>query len=716
MFKEITHSISFGKQTITLKTGKIARNTTSSVLASIEDTVVLCTLVVSPKPKKDATFFPLSVHYREMLSAVGKIPGGFNKREGKPSDQEVLISRLIDRPIRPLFGEHFFNEVQIICTVMSYDQKNNPDIVAMIGTFAALATSGINNLATLGAVRVGYVDNQFVVNHNQSTSLDLVLAASRDSIMMIEAQSKDLPQSVIAEAVSYGHQVIKSIVDGIDHFAELVQKSPNHIPRVDIAKLQQDIHAQYGQRIKDVFLNDAAHIENSLDLIKSEVLQSFASESYVELALEFVKSDVLRSVILEHKRRVDKRRLDEVRQIESEVGVLPRSHGSSLFTRGQTQVMVTATLGSSSDEQIVESFGKDTRERFMLHYNFPPYAVCDTSQPKAPGRREIGHGRLAHKALLAVLPSKDSFDYTVRIVADVTESNGSTSMATVCGASMALMHSGVPIDKHVAGIAMGLIKENDQYVVLSDIMAIEDFLGDMDFKVAGTRDGITALQMDIKVPGIDYKIVADAISQARPGLNHILDKMYNVISTPVLVSSNVPISKTLKIDKNKIRELIGPGGSVVKKICEVYNVKVDIADTGLVKVMGLNSDVEKAMNHISKHSGVKGAQDGGHKYEAGAMFEIIVAQIADHGIIFHDESDNRQFVHISDIFPIRVRQISDHINIGDTLKAKYIGIDSMGRLKFNLKDNFSGLQQQATQAAGSLDQQKPHVSEKKYFM
>jgi polyribonucleotide nucleotidyltransferase len=709
MFNEITKEINWAGSKLVLKTGKIARQADGSVLASLGETQVLCVVSCNPKLKANADFFPLSVHYREMSFAAGKIPGGYIKREGKASEKEVLTSRLIDRAIRPLFGEDFFNEVQIICTVLSYDAKHNSDIVAMVGAYAAVAISGLPLTDTLAASRVGLINDEFILNPSyddlHKSKLDLVLAATTSSVMMVEAEGNQLPYEKMLEAINFGHKAIIPVIEMINELKQDLANTPWVVVPHDLREIEKYISVNFDKQIEEALelIGKKAKEEASLEVFKKalEALQEKYSENVIYLAFQNVKAKILRHWVVNLNKRIDGRRLDEIRPLSSEVGLLYKTHGSALFTRGETQALAVSTLGSSQDEQTVESLDKEIKERFMLQYIFPPYSVNETFALKAPGRREVGHGKLAWRAINPLLPSREQFPYAIRSVSEVTESNGSSSMATVCGVCLSLMDAGVPLLAPVAGIAMGLVKEGEKFAVLSDIMAAEDYLGDMDFKVAGTKNGITALQMDIKINGITSQIMQQALEQAKKGIGYILAKMEETIAEPRKeLNKNAPLIKNIKISKDKIKDVIGPGGKIIKEICEITGAKIDISDDGNVKVFGVGSQcVNDAIDRILSF---------GADPEIGEIYDAKVIKILDIGVIVKFFGNKESLIHVNDIFISKGEDVNSYFKLGDSLKVKFTGYDSKRRHRVTMR----------VQGSSSDDIEKEKiqvVSEKKYF-
>lgn len=704
MFKEIIKEIDWCGHTLRLSTGRMGRYTDGAVTVQMGETIVLCTVVSDMTVGSDATFFPLTVHYREMKYAAGKIPGGYVKRESKPSDDEVLISRLIDRPLRPLFHPDFLNNTQVICTVLSYDDRYSPDILAMIGTAAAIRVAKLPVLGTLGTARVGYIDGNFVLNPSRlelaNSYLDLVVAGTNTSIMMVESEANELPESVMLEAICFGHDAMQVVIEAIDDFAKSSTRPDRETPNLGLTPMIDEICEMYGQKILDIYYPNGIGVINvvhdngspndsyvlwatqdaCLKVIRTALREKYSDVSsiIVDTAFEYAKAKVVRAVIMQHGVRIDHRTNRQVRKIAVDVGILPRAHGSALFTRGETQSLSTTTLGSTADEQVSDKLYGEERERFMLHYNFPPYAVNATSVLKAPGRREIGHGKLAWRALNPVLPSKSDFPYAMRVVSEITSCNGSSSMATVCGATLSLLDAGVPLRNPVAGIAMGLIKEGDSFVVLSDIVADEDYLGDMDFKVAGSIVGITALQMDIKIAGITRQIIASALEQAYEGRLHILSKMTDVIAEARdAVSVHAPRVVTMRIDKEKIRDLIGPGGKMIREICEKTGAKIDISDEGIVQISVVGTDnMDRALGMVKAVTFVP---------EVGSVIEGKVIKVLDSGAFVNIAPGLDGFLHISEIMHGRVENIRNHICEGDVISTKIIDFDRGGKVKLSLR-------------------------------
>ena len=689
MFEITRKEIMWAGRKLVLETGRIARQADGAVLVSYGDTVVLCTAVAAKAPKPGVDFFPLTVNYQEKTFAAGKIPGGFFKREGRPSERETLVSRLIDRPIRPLFVEGFRNETQIIATVLSHDMENDPDIVAMIGASAALTISGIPFLGPIGAARVGYIDGQYKLNppidEMPRSALDLVVAGTQEGVLMVESEAKELSEEVMLGAVMFGHQHFQPVIEAIIEFAERCAKDPWPMPEVPAeiqtvterlkAAIWDDLRAAYQETVKQVRHEKIAAVkEKALALVADNP----AEVAVVPTVFKELESQIVRSAILSTGRRIDGRDTTSIRPIRCEVGVLPRTHGSALFTRGETQALVTATLGTGEDEQIIDALEGEYREHFLLQYNFPPYSVGEAGRLGSPGRREVGHGKLAWRAIHPVLPEKAKFPYTIRVVSEITESNGSSSMATVCGASLALMDAGVPLLRPVAGIAMGLIKEESGFAVLSDILGDEDHLGDMDFKVAGTEVGITSLQMDLKITSINEQIMRQALAQARDGRMHILAEMAKGLTAPrAEISKNAPRITTFTIPKDKIREVIGTGGKVIREITETTGVKIDIEDDGTVKVAAV--DANAAKRAIEWIKGIVAEP------EVGQIYTGKVVKIMDFGAFVNFLGSRDGLVHISELSARRVEKTGDVVKVGDIVKVKLIGFDERGKVKLSMK-------------------------------
>ena len=686
MKKEISREMNWGNQILKIETGKIAKQATASTIVSYGDTVVMANVVAAKEPKPDLDFFPLTVSYQEKFYAAGKIPGGFFKREGRPTEFETLTSRLIDRPIRPLFPEGFKNETQVILTVLSHDGETNPDVVAMVAASSALTLSGIPFMGPIGGCRVGYDGKNYTLNPkiNESTELDLVIAGTGEAVLMVESEANQLSEDIMLGAVKFGHESIQEVIKTIINLAEECANDPWEFEYSINDTLFKEIKDSCESDIKNSYsIVDKMERHQSINQIKNSLEEKYKDNedcNLIEVMGYFkkIEKDVVRSQILNNKTRIDGRNLDEVRDISSEVSWLPRTHGSALFTRGETQAIVVATLGFGEDEQRIEALQGSYKENFMLHYNFPPYSVGEVGRMGSAGRREIGHGKLAWRALKSVLPSKEEFDYTIRLVSDITESNGSSSMATVCGSSLALMDAGVPIKNSVSGIAMGLIKEGDQYAVLSDILGDEDHLGDMDFKVAGTKEGVTSLQMDIKITGITFEIMEKALEQAKGGRNHILSEMDKALSSPrTELGPYTPRIEMIKVKRDNIGEIIGKGGATIKDIIEKSGAKIDISDNGNVKIAGTsNESIQSAIELINSII---------EEPEVGRVYEGKVVKVMDFGAFVNFFGKRDGLVHISQLSDERVEKVTDVINEGDIVKVKVIGFDK-GKVKLSIKD------------------------------
>ena len=690
MFTISREEIDWGGRPLILETGRIARQADGAVLATYGDTTVLATVVADRSPKAGIDFFPLTVNYQEKSYAAGKIPGGYFKREGRPSEKETLVSRLIDRPIRPLFVKGFKNETQVIATVLSHDLENDSDIVAMVAVSAALTISGVPFLGPIGAARVGFADGEYILNPTleemKESNLDLVVAGTGDAVLMVESQASELSEEVMLGAVMYGHREFQPVINAIISLAEKCAKEPREVPENNDDELKEkvsgiargDLEAAYQEADKSARQEKIAAAK---DKVMADLLPEDAdADTAIALSGAFkgLESDIVRGGILDTEKRIDGRGLADVRPIVSEVGVLPRAHGSALFTRGETQALVVATLGTGDDEQLVDALEGTYKENFMLHYNFPPYSVGETGRVGFTGRREIGHGKLAWRAIKPMLPTAEDFPYTLRLVSEITESNGSSSMATVCGASLAMMDAGVPLQKPVAGIAMGLIKEGDRFAVLSDILGDEDHLGDMDFKVAGTQDGITSLQMDIKITGITEEIMQVALTQAKGGRDHILGEMASALGEArTEMGEYAPKIETIKIAQDKIREVIGSGGKVIREIVETTGAKVDISDDGTIKVASSDAAVIQAaidwINSIAAEP------------EVGVIYEGTVVKTMDFGAFVNFFGKRDGLVHISQLADRRVEKTTDIVKEGDTVKVKLMGFDDRGKVRLSMK-------------------------------
>jgi len=687
----IRKTINYGRHTLTLETGEVARQAHGAVVVNMDDTVVLVTVVGKKDVKPGQDFFPLTVDYQERTYAAGKIPGGFFKREGRPSEKETLTSRLIDRPIRPLFPEGFFNEIQVIATVVSSNNEVDSDIPAMIGASAALAISGIPFNGPIGAARVGYLDGEYVLNPTatelKSSRLNLVVAGTRQAVLMVESEAMELTEDVMLGAVVFGHQQMQAVIDIINELADEAGKALwDWVPPQKDSSITERIAQLAEQELRDAYaLRQKQARSEKLEQIRAKVMAEMAPEgsdtAHVNLVSSIfgdIESKIVRSQILSGEPRIDGRDTRTVRPITIRTGVLPRTHGSALFTRGETQALAVATLGTARDEQIMDALQGEYRERFMLHYNMPPYATGEAGRVGTPKRREIGHGRLAKRALLAVLPGPDEFAYSMRLVSEITESNGSSSMASVCGGCLALMDAGVPLKAHVAGIAMGLIKEGNRFAVLTDILGDEDHLGDMDFKVAGTESGITALQMDIKIQGITKEIMNVALLQAREGRMHILGLMRQTLATPrAELSAYAPRMITIKIKPEKIRDVIGKGGAVIRAITEETGTTIDINDDGTVTIACVSSEGgEAAKRRIEEITA---------EVEVGRIYDGTVLKLLDFGAIVSVLPGKDGLLHISQIANERVNSVADHLKEGQAVRVKVLEADEKGRLRLSMK-------------------------------
>ena len=687
--KPLKKKFQYGKHEVIIETGQIARQSDGAVLVNIEGTVVLTT-VVAKNDGQNRDFFPLTVNYQEKTYAAGKIPGGFFKREGRPAEKETLISRLIDRPIRPLFPKEFTHEVQVICTVMSLNTEVDADIPSLIGASAALKIAGVPFQGPLGAARVGYKDGSYILNPSKtelSTSeLDLMVAGTKDGVLMVESEAKMLSEEVMLGAVSFGHSEMQSLINEIDIFAkEFGVKDYGWVkPENENEALEKEVYEYFKESVTDAYLiSDKAERNIKLSEIKLTALEKFNNQEdckkdCIENSIYALQKDIVRKNIIAGKPRIDGRDNKKIRNIDIEVGKLPKTHGSALFTRGETQAIVVATLGTDRDGQIIDAIDGKYEDKFMLHYNFPPYSVGETGFVGSPKRREIGHGKLAKRAIVPVLPSPEEFPYVIRIVSEITESNGSSSMASVCGSSLSLMDAGVPIKSPVAGIAMGLIKESDDFVVLSDILGDEDHLGDMDFKVAGTNDGVTALQMDIKINGITEEIMKIALEQAKEGRIHILGEMGKVIkSSREEVSENAPRFVTIQVKSDKVRDVIGKGGATIRSLTEETGAVIDIDDSGMIKISAVDKEaVELAKTKIEQLTA---------DVEVDKIYEGKVAKIMDFGAFVTVLPGKDGLVHISQICEERVENVTDKVKEGETVKVKVLEIDKQGRIKLTMK-------------------------------
>jgi polyribonucleotide nucleotidyltransferase len=692
MFDMKRKTIDWAGRKLTLETGRVARQADGAVLATYGETSVLATVVFAKQPRPGLDFFPLTVNYQEKTFAAGKIPGGFFKREGRPTEKETLVSRLIDRPIRPLFVKGFKHETQVIATVLSHDLENDPDIVAMVAASAALTLSGVPFMGPIGAARVGHIDGDFVLNPTleqmASTRMDLVVAGTNDAVMMVESEIKEMTEEEVLHAVMLAHKGFQPVIDAIIDLAEHSAKEPWAFEPEDMSGLVQKIRDLVGKELRSAYAIqakaerhagiDAAKAKATEALVKSEANPEGYDSSKFASAFKEAEAEILRRDIIENGARIDGRRVDQVRPILGEVSVLPRTHGSALFTRGETQALVVATLGTGDDEQMIDALEGTYHEHFLLHYNFPPYSVGETGRMGSPGRREVGHGKLAWRAIRPMLPSQEEFPYTLRLVSEITESNGSSSMATVCGSSLALMDAGVPLKKPVSGIAMGLILEKDGFAVLSDILGDEDHLGDMDFKVAGTEDGVTSLQMDIKIPGITEEIMRQALRQAHDGRIHILGEMNKALDhSREEIGEYAPKIETITIPTDKIREVIGSGGKVIREIVEKTGAKIDINDDGTVKVAASEgSKIKAAIDWIKSIAS---------EPEVGTIYDGKVVKVVDFGAFVNFFGAKDGLVHISQIAPHKVDKVTDVLHEGQIVKVKLLGFDDRGKTKLSMK-------------------------------
>ena len=687
--KYFRKELDWGGRKLILETGKVARQADGAVVASYGDTVVLATVVGARSVKPGQDFFPLTVNYQEKFYAAGRIPGGFFKREGRPTERETLTSRLIDRPIRPLFPHGFRNEVQVIVNVLSHDLENEPDIVSLVAASAALTLSGIPFFGPVGAARIGYIDGEYILNPTSAqiaeSRLDLVLAGTEEGVLMVESEAHELSEETMLGAVTFGHAAFQPVIQAIIELAEHAAKDP--WPLVEESDEEKALAARVDELAREGLRAAYAEREKTarhekIGAVKAAVLETLAAEERsVEKAKGMFKeleADIVRNAILDNGIRIDGRDTRTVRPILAEVGVLPRTHGSALFTRGETQALVVATLGTAQDEQIVDAIEGEYRERFLLHYNFPPFSVGETGRVGSPGRREVGHGKLAWRAIHPLLPGKDKFPYTLRVVSEITESNGSSSMATVCGTSLALMDAGVPLPRPVAGIAMGLIKEDKGFAVLSDILGDEDHLGDMDFKVAGTENGVTSLQMDIKITSITPEIMKIALDQAKDGRLHILGEMSKALTgAREGVSANAPRITVINVPKDKIRDVIGTGGKVIREIVEYSGCKIDIEDDGTIKIAATSDE--------QAHKAIERIRSLTSEPEVGQIYTGKVVKIADFGAFVNFFGARDGLVHISELAQGRVARTGDVVKVGDTVKVKMIGLDDRGKVKLSMR-------------------------------
>ena len=693
MFNEVKKSMQWGEETLTLETGKVARQADGSVIATLGETSVMANVTFAKKPKPGQDFFPLTVHYQEKYYAAGKIPGGFFKREARPTEKETLTARLIDRPIRPLFVSGFKHEVLVMCTVLSHDLVNDPDIVAMIAASAALTISGAPFMGPIAGARVGFEDGEYILNPtvddmqdlrlNPEQRLDLVVAGTKDAVMMVESEAYELSEAEMLGAVTFAHQQIQPVIDLIIDLAETAAKEPFDFQAPDYSELYEAVKAAGETQMRAAFaISDKQERTTAVSDARTAILEALSEEQQEDAnlgsALKKLEASILRGDVVKTGKRIDGRKTDEIREIVCQTGLLPRTHGSALFTRGETQGLVVTTLGTGDDEQFIDALHGNFKSNFLLHYNFPPYSVGEAGRVGPPGRREIGHGKLAWRALQAVLPASTDFPYTVRLVSEITESNGSSSMASVCGGSLSMMDAGVPLKTAVAGVAMGLILEDDgSYAILSDILGDEDHLGDMDFKVAGTENGITSLQMDIKVAGITPEIMEKALAQAKDGRMHILGEMAKSITGAAEFSEHAPRIETMQVPTDKIREVIGSGGKVIREIVEVSGAKVDINDDGIIKIASPNGDsIKKAYDMIWSIVA---------EPEEGAVYTGTVVKIVDFGAFVNFFGKRDGLVHVSQIENRRLNHPSDVLKEGQEVKVKLLGFDDRGKVRLSMK-------------------------------
>jgi polyribonucleotide nucleotidyltransferase len=720
MFNIHREELDWGGRKLVLETGKIARQADGAVLASYGESIVIATVVSAKEPKPGVDFLPLTCNYQEKSYAAGRIPGGYFKREGRPTEKETLVSRLIDRPIRPLFAEGWRCDTQVIVTTLSHDLENEPDILAMVAASAALTISGVPFMGPIGAARVGFINNEYVLNPQvdemTESQLDLVVAGTTDAVLMVESEAKELPENIMLGAVMFGHKHFQPVIDAIIRLAEKAAKEPREFATPDNTALETAMRELIESDLRAAYsIPDKMERHNALDVAKARVLAHFCPEGaenqshdplQVAEVFKGLEAKIVRWNILDTGQRIDGRDIRTVRPIVAEVGVLPRAHGSALFTRGETQALVVATLGTGEDEQYVDSLVGTYKETFLLHYNFPPFSVGETGRLGSPGRREIGHGKLAWRAIHPMLPQHHEFPYTVRVVSEIMESNGSSSMATVCGTSLALMDAGVPLRAPTAGIAMGLILEDKRYAVLSDILGDEDHLGDMDFKVAGTEKGVTSLQMDIKIAGITEEIMRVALTQAREGRLHILGEMAKAItSARAELGQHAPRIEVFTIPTDKIREVIGSGGKVIREIVEKTGAKVDISDDGTVKVASASSDsIKAAINWIKSIAS---------EPEVGHIYDGTVVKVMDFGAFVNFFGAKDGLVHISQLAPRRVQKVTDVVKEGDKVKVKLLGFDERGKVRLSMKsvDQQTGEDLDAKQKAESEESHTPPAAE-----
>jgi polyribonucleotide nucleotidyltransferase len=685
---KIEHTFTLGNQQIKLETNRIAKQADASVVVTCGETMVMANICAAKTQKPDIDFFPLTVNYQEKYYASGKIPGGFFKREARPTERETLICRLIDRPIRPLFHKNFKNETQVTLTVLSYDGIVDPDIIAMYATGAALAVSGLPVAGTLGAARVGHIEGKLVANPTieelENSTLDLVVAGTEEGVLMVESEAKELPESTMLEAVMFGHDFYQTFIKEIQTFAGKTEIKKFEVPTLPefYEGLQKDISSKIADPIREAYgLTDKQERSQKLGEIRSSIIENVEDDQVLSATtiIKDIEKDVVRGDIIKNKSRIDGRKLDEVRKITCELDILPRAHGSSLFTRGETQALVVMTLGTGDDEQMIDSLDPMHKQHFMLHYNFPPYSVGEVGRSGFTSRREIGHGKLAWRAVNPMLPSKEDFPYTLRLVSEITESNGSSSMATVCGSSLALMSAGVPIKKHIGGIAMGLIKDGDDFVVLSDILGDEDHLGDMDFKVAGTMDGITSLQMDIKITSITKEIMEIALNQASGGRKHIIEVMTEALpEARTKFSKHAPQVISISIDKAKIKDVIGSGGKVIRNIVEVSGAKLEVNDDGIVKIASSN---EESINTAKQM-----VEDIVAEPEIGKIYNGKVVKIVEFGAFVNFMGARDGLLHVSQISQKRVENVTDVLSEGQEVQVKVLDVDRAGKVKLSMKE------------------------------
>ncbi|HEV2605387.1 MAG TPA: polyribonucleotide nucleotidyltransferase [Microvirga sp.] len=691
MFDTQREELIWGGRKLVLETGKMARQADGAVVATYGETTVLATVVSAKEPKPGFDFFPLTVNYQERTYAAGRIPGGYFKREGRPTEKETLVSRLIDRPIRPLFVEGYKNDTQVVVTVLSHDLENDPDIVGMVAASAALTLSGVPFMGPIGAARVGYIGGQYRLNpplqEMEETVLDLVVAGTADAVLMVESEAKELAEDVMLGAVMFGHKHFQPVIEAIIRLAEKAAKEPRDFQPADVSEIEQAVLAIAEKDLREAYkLTKKQDRYAAVDAVKARVMAELVpadgearfEPEKVKAVFKDAQAKVVRWNILDEGKRIDGRDVRTVRPIVAEVGILPRTHGSALFTRGETQALVVTTLGTGEDEQFIDQLEGTRKETFLLHYNFPPYSVGETGRMGSPGRREIGHGKLAWRAIHPMLPASHEFPYTLRVVSEITESNGSSSMASVCGASLAMMDAGVPLRRPVAGIAMGLILEGERFAVLSDILGDEDHLGDMDFKVAGTEQGITSLQMDIKIAGITEEIMRVALDQAKEGRAHILGEMNKALTAPrAELGEHAPRIETMQIPVDKIREVIGSGGKVIREIVEKTGAKIDINDDGLIKIASADGkSIKAAYNWIRSIVA---------EPEQGVIYEGTVVKVMEFGAFVNFFGSRDGLVHISELAPRRVAKVNDVVKEGDKVKVKFLGMDERGKVRLSMK-------------------------------